>query len=268
MKQQSYKKFECENCGAPLSRTENRGEYRCDFCGAVYINEEHLSEESVGPQRPVSHAKPELPVSKPDYSVPSFSSSLETKPKGKTGKIIGLLIFLLIACGVISFCRPGDESRTENSNTILQIPTPEMVSALPTNPIPFGEGIAYQGWELKVNPNLSAESGEINFSMELTNWTGEQTYIRFKPADIEIMDDAGNSYAIDEGNCDRDQLFFEKEVTFEVDETIEIMTSSGWCSSDDEIPSFSGTIVSHADKLFIIMKNFGPFSQVTFVIDL
>ena len=121
---------------------------------------------------------------------------------------------------------------------------------------------------MQVNRGLSAANGKINFSITLTNWSGSDAAFHFKPGDIQLKDDAGNEYAIDEGYCDRDQLFFVKEVPFEDQQSRQMETGSRWCSNDDEIPSFTGTIVSHATKLYLIFNDFGPFSALIFEFDL
>jgi len=279
MKNKKFVKVECENCGASLSLTDRRGEYRCKFCGSLFMNdEEKLNDRWI--KTPPLEPEPEplnfeppvfIQDTSPITDIPS--SSFSVKKGNKTAiaitlSLISICLTIAVCSGLSNISSSSVGVFSESVEPTDQEATPVMLSSLPTNPVLAGQAVAYQGWELLLDHGISTQRNLITISLSLTNWTGADANFRYIPNDIKLMDDVGNEYPISTDSCDADLLFFQKEISVDARNTTEIESSSSWCRHDGALPIFSGTIASNASKLYVVFSNFGPFTNLICEVDL
>jgi len=265
MKRTGLQKFECESCGAALSSTIRRGQYRCEFCGAVYINEEQYDGSME-----VFPTIPQPPAALYEKGPTSVTTEAPYTPTRKAKPKIGViaLVPLGMMCLLLFFIldRCGQSCIQSGALKLAQPkqPTPVMLAALPDNPVPAGQSVAYGGWEITVSRSVSRSQGKISLSIDVANWTGANTIFRYKPADIELWDDAGNQYNLSRGSCASDLLYLTREMVFTAGDTIKMESNSNWCQRESALPYFSGTIAPHVTRLYLVIRNFGPFDYVVY----
>ncbi|MBI9046905.1 MAG: hypothetical protein JEZ06_20635 [Anaerolineaceae bacterium] len=266
------KQAKCENCGAPLSRDSEPGQYICQFCNVLYLDEEYSGKD----WKPDVEAEPKLkPVH--EFSPQPAPAAIATsavdfnKSKKKKFQILPLLLVAgfagCVLIGLASMSLAGGSSVARTAQEAVIDPKPDMLSVLP-EAIMAGETIAYHDWELTVSPQISVNDGEINLNITMKNWMDGQQTLRYIPEGLVVYDDLRNTYPVSIGNCDIDLPYLEREVYFDIDQEIEFSSTSYWCNKATVLPPFSGIIPGNAQHLYLLLKNFGAFNDITFVYDL
>ena len=257
---------QCDNCGAPLKRSNTIGKYVCHYCGAEYYTERFNEAVWVSDEEEVA---PELPSSNFDFE---YSPSKSTSPLK-----VFLLLFIalcIIACFVFliisSFSKTIDLNSPNSSQSLsnkVQVSTPSMLSKLPSA-VKAGNSIAYEGWEISIDPNLDLNNNNISASLSIQNWKDNKQILRYQMKNLILYDDLGNKYPISHGSCPIDSQYLDKQISFDPFQKVIMKSSSSWCNQSNSIPFFSGIIPTEAKHLYLYFEMFGVFEKITFIIDL
>lgn len=158
---------------------------------------------------------------------------------------------------------------------IDKTPTPE---ALPTNPVPAGQPIIYDGWAITVSKELNINSYEDIWGIDIyARNLGETSRIfRFTNAAITATDDLGNvfepSTLCPYMGCSSCEEYYYQVKNLKIDGLKSIVISSGTsgngCMHEDGVGMFKGPISLDAEQLIIHFSEFGPFNNIEVVIDL
>jgi len=252
---------ECERCGAPLSRAKQKGKFVCKYCGAVFFDNTYSESEW---EEDLEIAEPEVNIQ--TDSIPQTIHS-KSKRKINLAKLLGfgvIILICLIGFIIIAF---NNSTLMKKSNKVQVINKPEMVNPLPRT-ARVGTPLAYANWELTVNPEFSVDDNKISFSLVLKNWNNNNQTFRYKPNTIVVYDDSGNEYPIYLDNCEPDSPYLGRQMTFEPYEEIKFQSSRSWCNQTDNLPRFFGVIPQNANNLYIHLREFGVFQNITFIFDL
>lgn len=257
-----FVRAQCESCGAALKKTRHRGEYVCQYCGAVYHNNNYDDtqwEEDVEEVVPVVETPPaDMPAA------PSYSSS---------PKKIALWVWLglgatLIGCIILSLLGGLLSTSTNGSSISMKaIEKPVMLSALPAA-VKAGESVAFAGWEIAVDPDIKVNDDKLSFAFTLKNWNDSNQVLRYKPNTIIVYDDLGNSYPVHLGSCDADLPYLNRQVSFDPYGKVHFSSNFSWCDRETSIPTFFGVVPVNAKHLYLHLEDFGVFKNITFVFDL
>ena len=159
---------------------------------------------------------------------------------------------------------------------ILQTPTPE---SLPTEPVPAGQPIVYDGWSMMVSKeiNLDEDHDIWGINVYLMNLNETNRIFRFTNSAITAKDNLGNVYEPSpiiyafHGHyyCEE---YYHQTKNLEI-KGLERIYISAWavpnaCKDDAGIGMFLGPIPLDAEYLIIHFDGFGPFTNVDVVIDL
>ncbi len=152
---------------------------------------------------------------------------------------------------------------------IDKTPTPE---ALPTNPVPAGQPIIYDGWAITVSKELYIQSQDNSFGITIyvRNLGNTSRVFRYKQAGISINDDSGTVYEmLDDVDCEEYlNLTMNLEVGPEDSENVEPHYLNMGCSRAGTLSLFQGPISLTAEQLIVHFTDFGPFTNIDVVIDL
>ena len=255
-----FSRAQCESCGAPLSKTRQRGKYVCQYCGAVYYRE-------ADPGDSWEEEQEEVEINAEGLAQNTFVSS-----RPKPGLTFWLLLtsgFILAGCFVLAllggWLTAKDYSKTQTAaETIVK---PSMLTVLPAAE-EAGTEVAYGDWALYVDPQIEISQDGLSFIFSLTNWQDRQRVLQYIVKTIIVYDDLGNTYPFHSGNCAVDLAYFDRQVIFEPYEEVSFQSSSGWCKSENSIPVYSGIIPVNARHLYLHFDKFGVFENITFVFDL
>lgn len=270
-------KSQCDSCGAPLSGTKQRGKYICKYCGTVFYDPQYYAESedtATGIKNNIaSNREDEIGSELPEAVPPALSENvphISSKNNHNTLIIIGIMLaFALI--GLITFSVLSGfivkDNRTKNAPILHSIEKPVMLSSLPAA-ARAGESIAYANWEIVVDREIEVEDNKISITLSITNWNDRNEILRYKPNDLILYDNAGNTYPLNMGNCDPDLPYLDRQITFEKNETITFVSGNNWCGDEKNIPTFSGMLPLNFSQLYFHPGNFGVFTDITFVIDL
>ena len=252
---------ECERCGAPLSRAKQKGRFVCKYCGAVYFDNTYSKSEW----------EEDLEITEPEVNIQTDSIPQTTNSKSKRKinlvKLLGfgvIILICLIGFIIIAF---NNSTLMKKSNKVPSINKPEMLSQLP-NAVRSGSPLAYGNWELTVSPEILVADNKISFSLVLKNWNNTNQTFRYKPNTIVVYDDLGNKYPIYLDNCEPDSPYLDRQMTFEPYEEIKFQSSGSWCNRNENLPLFFGVIPHNANNLYIHLREFGVFQNITFIFDL
>ena len=151
---------------------------------------------------------------------------------------------------------------------IDKTPTPE---ALPTNPVPAGQPIIYDGWAITVSKELYIDSYYEGFGIAVyvRNIGDTSRVFRYTKAGVTIMDDSGTLYEmVDSSSCEEYlNLTMNLDVGPEDSEKVEY-EGMMWCDRADQLSLYKGPISLEAEQLIVHFTDFGPFTNVDVVIDL
>jgi|ADurb_H2B_03_Slu_FD_contig_111_174984_length_2446_multi_4_in_0_out_0_2 hypothetical protein len=156
---------------------------------------------------------------------------------------------------------------------LLQTPTPE---SLPTEPVPAGEPIVYDGWSMTVSKEINIDNYYKlwGVTVYLRNLGETNRIFRFTNAAVTASDNLGNIYEPSPycqycTSCE-DAYHFVKNLEIEglKRETIKSGSQYYSCWSEENLGSFNGPIPLDAEYLIIHFDGFGPFSNVDVIIDL
>ncbi len=157
---------------------------------------------------------------------------------------------------------------------LLQTPTPEF---LPTEPVPAGEPIVYDGWSMTVSKeiNINSRYKTWGITVYLRNLGETNRIFRFTNAAVTASDNLGNIY---EPSSDCGAYCTPCEDAYHLVKNLEIkglereIIKSGErrpsCWSEEGLGSFEGPIPLEAEYLIIHFDGFGPFTNVDVIIDL
>jgi predicted RNA-binding Zn-ribbon protein involved in translation (DUF1610 family) len=256
----TYLRIECERCGAPLAKAEQRGKFICPYCRAVYYDRTYSKsdwEEFVGDPGPEK-------VNQPTFIKPD--TSIKTKaPKAAPLLLLGIIAFLcLIGLAVIVL------SGGKSTNLLVREPKinkPEMLSFLPKAE-KAGVAVPFSNWELTVSPEISVSGSKIGLLITIKNWDDASQIFRYQPNDIILYDDRGNTYPLLIGKCEPDSPYLNRQMTFDPYEEVKYRSTEYWCSQASYLPEYFGVIPQNVTNLYLHLKEFGVFKNITFVIDL
>jgi len=142
-----------------------------------------------------------------------------------------------------------------------------MLVTLPSA-VSAGKSVAYKEFEILFDPNIRVDNGLLFFNFTLQNWSDKVEILRYKANDFIIYDDLGNSYPLNLGSCDVDLPYMDRQIEIEPNEIIEFESSRSWCSSEEHLPAFIGVIPMNAKQIYFHFKEFGVFTDLTFIFDL
>jgi uncharacterized Zn finger protein (UPF0148 family) len=260
--QEYFIRGECDRCGAPLSRAKQKGKYICRYCGAIFYNNDYSGsdwEEDI--------EIPETPEKVPEEPIYQPIQPTARKSKNRWLILLGLGLLVVICFFVIIATNVGNITNSNASKANQSIQRPEMLSQLP-KAAKAGESIAYANWVLTVSPEIKVNNNRIAIYMILKNWHDDQQIFRYTPNMMIVYDDLGNTYPLYLGSCDPDVPYSDRQITIKPFEEVEFESKSSWCSGEEDLPLFSGVIPLDAEKLYLQLKAFGVFQNITFVIDL
>lgn len=160
----------------------------------------------------------------------------------------------------------------------LITPTPD---TLPSNPVPAGEPIIYQGWALTVSKELIIyeHKDAWGITIFLRNMGDTKRVFRFNNSGITARDTLGNVYEMSTNvsvaglgseNCEVTYHSI-KNIEVRADSIVEISSGKlGYtnCSLEDGIQAFEGPIPLDVSQLIIHFEEFGPYHNVDVMIDL
>jgi len=162
-----------------------------------------------------------------------------------------------------------------DTELLLQTPTPEF---LPTEPVPAGEPIVYDGWSMTVSKEINIDNYYKlwGVTVYLRNLGETNRIFRFTNAAVTAYDNLGNVYEPSGPKCiynctpceDAYHLVKNLEIRGLERETIESGKTYPSCESVEGLGSFKGPIPLDAEYLIIHFDGFGPFTNVDVVIDL
>ena len=165
----------------------------------------------------------------------------------------------------------------ESSGAVFVEKTPT-IESLPTNPVPAGQPIIYDGWAITVSKEININSYEEIWGIDIfVRNTGETGRIfRFTNSSITATDNFGNVYEASTlcpyMGCESCEQYYYQvknlEIEGETSKTISSGTNGNGCMYEDGVGMFKGPISLSAEQLIIHFTDFGPISNVDVVIDL
>lgn len=254
----TYMRIECERCGAPLTKAEQRGKFICSYCGAIYFDRSYSKSEWEE-----FNETPDPEKGKPPIVITPVPTTKAKLPKAIPFVILGIITFLCLM-GLVIF------SGSNSSNQFAREPLinePEMLNVLPKAER-AGVAVPYADWELTISPEISVSDSKIGFMITVKNWDGSKRIFRYQANDIVVYDDQGNTYPLVVGDCEPDLPYQDRQLTFDPYEDLEFQSTGYWCSQANYLPEFFGVIPHNASKLYFHLKEFEAFKNITFVIDL
>lgn len=259
MPEKPFYRFACENCGAPLKRGDEPGEYICEYCQATYLHSGEEIRRVSKPVRPKPISPEPLPVS------PTPSRSIPSKPKSSRAMLWITVGGVLLGCLLVSLML-GLFSGGSSLIAASQVePKPEMLSQLPQS-IPGGNPLYFADWEILLEKGFTVDDNNLMFTIQVKNWSDETRIFRFSPTRLEVFDDLGNAYPLRDSCAG---AFYEGgQISFDPGESQILESRTRWCSGTDDLPAFYGVIPVGAKKLYFKMVDFGPVSELYWVIDL
>jgi len=257
----TYKRIECERCGAPLSKAKQRGKFICQYCGAVYYDRSYTKSEweEFENVKPIPETVKQQPVIKPTPTRKTKSS------KVTLWLILGIVAFLCLI-GLVVNVFSGTKSLSLLTSE-SKVTKPDMLSALPEAE-KAGVSVPYADWEITFSPEISVDGSKIGFMFTVKNWSDDSQILRYKPNNFVVYDDLGNSYQLVVGRCEPDLPFQDRQLTFDPYEEVEFQSRNSWCNRAYYLPEFFGIIPLNASKLYFHFKEFGVYQNITFIIDL
>ncbi|MBP8705669.1 MAG: hypothetical protein KBI19_06745 [Candidatus Cloacimonas sp.] len=245
----------CPACGAPVARIDRRHGFVCPYCGTEFYPEDgaEISDYSPSPIK-------EIPYKSETTDFPSNKKS--------TNKVwiylimIGFLIFFISAPSwFFSSPKPTNPvfpEVVEKPSMLLNLPSAKSAE----------ESVAYKEFELRFDPNIHIDTGLLYFDFTLQNWGDKVVVLRYRANNFIVYDDLGNTYPLYLSNCDVDLPYIDRQIEMEPNEIIEFESSRSWCSSGEDIPAFIGVIPMNAQQIYFHFKEFGVFTDLTFIFDL
>ncbi len=154
------------------------------------------------------------------------------------------------------------------SAPVSALPTnPPVVETLPTEPVPAGQPISYDGWVLTVDPNISMWENGIRFRIIIRNLWDTSRIFRYQNDGLILSDNLGNIYKPGE-YCYIEDLRFPKNREVKGEESVEITSDWNSCADPRYIQEFEGPIALNAKQLILRFEKFGPFDNVEVFFDL
>lgn len=142
------------------------------------------------------------------------------------------------------------------------LPTnPPVVEILPTEPVPAGQPISYEGWSMTVDPNIQVIRANLWFSIYIRNLKETSRIFRYQDRSVTLFDNIGNQY-FTSPDCVQ-YLDTVKNLTVEASSSASVSTG-GFCymESVGRIAEFMGPVALNAKQLILRFDNFGPFNDI------
>jgi hypothetical protein len=223
----------CETCGGPLPANAKSKTITCQYCGSIYENANY--DPSIIEDEPtILNEIPSSPIDVYNSNVPPVQS--RTAPR----VIISIIAVVLICTISLLFFNMAKKTPGGKLNSLVTS-RPTMLESLPNGEY-TGTAVPYQNWEIIVSPELKIAENEIGISLKLTNWNESSQIFVFKPNDLVLYDDIGNTYPIRTGNCPEDSGYQNKQISFDAFEQKQFASNEYWCSDSIDLPIFFGTI--------------------------
>jgi len=155
--------------------------------------------------------------------------------------------------------------------------TEPTVESLPTEPVPAGIPVVYDGWALTLSQEVTTGefNDEQNFSLSFTvRNLGETTRVfRYVQSGMTVADNLGNVYEFSMVNSDckksPDVIHLTQQLTIDGKEKTNIYCSDWYaCSGGKYLPPLKGVISLQATRLIVTINDWGPFNGVVFHLDL
>jgi hypothetical protein len=248
----------CQSCGAPIIKTKQKGKYLCQYCGTVYFDSSYT-------ETGWEADKNDLEIEEDQFSSAAHKPGADGRKRQiiTLGAVLCAVICLLIFMVNRSLRSPGNNYPDASE----QIIKPQMLAALPAAS-QAGKSIPYNNWELSLDPQIEVNNNRIFLKLSLTNWSDDIQVLRYTPNDLVVYDDLGNTYSLFLGNCDIDLPHLDRQISIKPNEQVSIRSNTSWCNRAEYIPAFSGVIPLDANHLYLHLKEFGVFQNLTFIIDL
>lgn len=256
-----FTRAKCEGCGAPLEIPVKSRKTVCSYCGAEYYSENN----DANPIEERNEYKSTIETNTLDHQNLGLPLDAEKKKLPIWIWII-LITSILFWYGILNIDRLFTTSPNRISES-TKVVKPQMVTTLPKAE-KAGKAIPYDGWEIIVKPDFEVIDGRLFFSFDVINWNDKVQTIQYIPKNIVVYDDLGNTYNLDNGSCDIDLPYLERQITAVPFEKIVMKSEISWCNQGNSIPAFSGVIPNNANHLYLFLEDFGVFTRKIFVFDL
>lgn len=187
------------------------------------------------------------------------------------------------------------DNPNQNATQEIEVPSPPIadtplpaatieptLETLPTEPVPAGQPIAYDGWSIMVSKEIALRYDEFdNWGIDIIvrNLGDSARVFRFTNAAISIKDNSGNVFepcTIQcklHGGTSCEEYFHEvKNLNIEGNGRVIVSSdadyTSAGCMKEDGIGMFMGPIPMASKQLIVHLEDFGPFTGVDVFIDL
>ncbi len=162
---------------------------------------------------------------------------------------------------------PSPPDQEANPQITMSTPTPE---SLPTEPVPAGMPITYDGWSMTVSKELDFNhiGNEWGVTIYIRNLGESKRTFRFMNASLSARDDLGNVYEYVNTSICEEIHFTVKNLEVDGEDGREIHSGSYQCDNTWGIDMFQGPIPIEAEQLTISFQDFGPFDGIEVIIDL
>lgn len=257
----TYVRIKCERCGAPLSKEKQRGKFICPYCGAIYHDRSYSQSEWEEFDIESNQEKP----SQPPVINPITSEKAKPPKKAIPFLILVITAFLCLIALVVIILNGSNLTSLLARKT--KINKPEMLSSLPAAER-AGVAVFYADWELTLSPEISVRDSKIGFLITVKNWDDSKQTFRYQPNDIIVYDDQGTIYPLVIGRCEPDLPYQDRQLTFGSYEDVKFRSTDYWCTEANSLPEFFGVIPQNVSKIYLHLKKFEVFENITFVIDL
>ena len=244
----------CDGCDNFLRWLTQKG-YYCEWCG---YQEKEYYEDVVDEN-----------LESPSSDTPTYLTN--NKNIGRkvtiTLSVIGvfLLVIIVIARSMIN-PNTARKSNTSSSNAKPSVEKPQMLATLP-KAVKAGTAVAYNNWELIVDPEFSVSDNLLYFKFSIQNWSDNSQLLRFELNNIIVYDNLGKIYPL-QGSCSPDLPHLTRQLSIDPFGKVNFQSNRLWCNQEQYIPSYSGVISQKVDNIFFHFKEFGVFKNITIVFDL
>jgi hypothetical protein len=170
---------------------------------------------------------------------------------------------------------PPPPAEADNAEIILATKIPE---ALPTEPVPAGMPITYDGWSITVSKNINIDTTNPIWGIDVyvRNMGDSDRLFRFTNASVTISDNTGYEFEPSDYcpymGCDSCEEYYHEVKNLNIrandKEIISSGTTGNGCMKDDGLGMFVGPIPTTSQQLIVHFDDFGPFTNVDVIIDL
>ena len=254
-KQNYFKQKRCDGCGNLLKWSTQKG-YYCEWCG---YREKEYYEEFVDEK--VDESLPDTPTYSPPKKIIGLKVAIILSAIGV------FMCVIMVVVGSITRTSTTRKPNTISSSSNPSAEKPQMLATLP-KAVKAGTPVAYQNWEIVVEPEFSVSSNQLFFRFSLKNWHEDNQVFRFEPKTITVYDNLSKIYPLSLGSCAVDLPYLTRQINFVPYEIIAFQSNRSWCNRSSYLPTFFGVIPQNVTHLYLHLEDFGVFKNITFVFDL